>query len=75
MGLCKVEKGRTYSLKDFSEAQFSQLQEVSLFSQLQEVSLFSQLQEVSSSQVSQHVCFTYSEDGHAILLYLLQYLF
>ena len=49
MGLCKVEKGRTYSLKDFSEAQFSQLQEV------------------SPSQVSQHVCFTYSDDGHAIL--------
>ncbi|XP_077994098.1 dynein axonemal heavy chain 6-like [Glandiceps talaboti] len=29
MGLCKVEKGRTYTLEHFSEAQFNQLNEVS----------------------------------------------
>ncbi|XP_070535810.1 dynein axonemal heavy chain 6-like isoform X2 [Ptychodera flava] len=29
MGLCKVEKGRTYTLSDFSDAQFTQLNEVS----------------------------------------------
>lgn len=29
MGLCKVEKGHTYTLKDFKDAQFTQLAEVS----------------------------------------------
>ena len=28
MGLCKVEKGHTYSLREFNEAQFAQLSEV-----------------------------------------------
>ena len=28
MGLCKIERGHTYSLKEFREAQFSQLNEV-----------------------------------------------
>lgn len=28
MGLCKVEKGHTYSLREFNEAQFTQLSEV-----------------------------------------------
>ena len=30
MGLCKVEKGHTYSLTQFRDAQFSQLNEVSI---------------------------------------------
>ena len=28
MGLCKVEKGNTYTLKDFKDAQINQLREV-----------------------------------------------
>ena len=28
MGLCKVEKGHTYSLREFNEAQYTQLSEV-----------------------------------------------
>ena len=31
MGLCKVEKGNTYTLKDFKDAQINQLREVRLF--------------------------------------------
>ena len=32
MGLCKVEKGNTYTLKDFKDAQINQLREVSVLS-------------------------------------------
>lgn len=30
MGLCKVEKGHTYALDEFKEAQFTQLNDVSV---------------------------------------------
>lgn len=32
MGLCKVEKGHTYTLRDFKDAQIDQLREVSFCS-------------------------------------------
>jgi hypothetical protein len=40
MGLCKVEKGHTYTLSEFREAQFSQLKEVRLYSSEKECAFF-----------------------------------